>query len=305
MSKASPDFNLADGRGYMLGRSYAAASRLNFQHYLWRESLHFNLHPSISIPEKARIADVATGTAIWLVDIAREYPTAQLDGFDINTSQAPPKQWLPPNITLKTWNIFDDVPQHMIGIYDVVHVRLLVLVVQKGDPRKILRNLICMLKPGGYIQWDELNYPGTHVKNSSNSSLTPALDELREMVYSRGRNDWILQLPDFFIQEGLLDTEIYHFQDLPEFARANGEQHLLTMEEFASSLAEVGHREEAAKIFRLIRDVGQEVLDGAALSMPRVVCVGRKASEQIRGKWLYLLQVSSLSIQVPTHLFIS
>lgn len=282
LSNVSPDFNLADGRGYMLGRSYAAASRLNFQHYLWKESLHFSLHPSISIPTDARIADVATGTAIWLIDVAREYSTAKLDGFDINTSQAPPKQWLSPNFTLKTWNVFDPVPESMIGVYDVVHVRLLVLVVQNSDPRHILRNLLRMLKPGGYIQWDELNYPGTHVRTSNSSLHTPALHELREMVYSRGRNDWTLQLPDFFAEQGLLDTMIYHFQDPPELARANGEQHLLTMEEFGSSLAETDHREEATKIFSLIQDVGQEVLNGAALSMPRVVCVGRKASGETR-----------------------
>ena len=29
----SPEFHLADDRGYMLGRNYIAASRLNFQHY--------------------------------------------------------------------------------------------------------------------------------------------------------------------------------------------------------------------------------------------------------------------------------
>ena len=282
LGNVSPDFSLADGREYMLGRSYAAASRLNFQHYLWKDSLQFNVHPSIPIPKDARIADVATGTAIWLIDVARENPTAQLDGFDIDISQAPPQQWLSPNITLKTWNIFDSVPEQMIGIYDVVHVRLIVLVVQKSDPRTILRNLLRMLKPGGYIQWDELNYPGTHVRNSNSLSHTPALHKLREMVYSRGRNDWTLQLSEFFTEEGLLDTMVYHFQDSSELARANGEQHLLTMEEFASSLAKMDHSEEATEIFRLIQDVGLEVLNGAALSMPRVVCVGRKASREVR-----------------------
>lgn len=281
LSQEGLDFNLADGHDYMLGRSYAAALRLNFQHYLWKESLHFCLHPSISVPVEARIADVATGTAIWLTDVARRYPTARLDGFDIDTSQAPPKQWLPSNTTVKMWNIFDDVPEQMIGVYDVVHVRLLVLVVQGSDPRNIIRNLLRMLKPGGYLQWDELNYPGTCVKTSNSSLHTPALHELREMVYSRGRNDWTLRLPEYFGEEGMRDTMIYHFQDSPEMARANGEQRLLTMEEFASSLARMNHEEEAAKIFRLIKDVDVEIMSGATLSMPKVVCVGRKAKEEV------------------------
>lgn len=281
---ASPDFHLAEGRDYMLGRSYAAASRLNFQYYLWKESLHFNVHPSVPIAKEVRIADVATGTAIWLIDVAREYPTAQIDGFDINLSQAPPKQWLSPNITLKTWNVFDHPPEDMIEVYDVVHVRLLVLVVQRSDPRNIIRNLLRMLKPGGYIQWDELNYPDTHIKTSDSSLLTPALHELRTMVYSQGRNDWTLRLPELFAEEGLLGTKIYHFRDPPELVKANGEQHLLTMEEFASGLARTDRKDEATKIFKLLQDVSNEVLEGAALSMPRVVCVGRKASGEVKRK---------------------
>ena len=282
MIQENPDFHLADGREYMLGRSYAAASRLNFQHYLWKESLHFNLHPSISVPEGASIADVATGTAIWLIDVAREYATARLDGFDVNTSQAPPEQWLPSNITLKTWNIFDDVPEEMLGVYDVVHVRLIVLVVQRSDIKNVIRKLLQTLKPGGYIQWDELDYPGTRVRTSNSSLQTPALDRLREMVYSRGRNDWTLRLPEVFAEEGLVDIAIHRFEDPPDMARANGEQHLLTMEEFASSLATTDRKGEAAEIFKLIQDVAREVSNGAALSMPKVVCVGRKASEAIR-----------------------
>ena len=73
-----PDFNLANGQGYMLDRSYTAAYRLNFQFYLRKASLRFNIHPSIPVPaQKACIADVATGTAIWLIDVASEIQTAQ------------------------------------------------------------------------------------------------------------------------------------------------------------------------------------------------------------------------------------
>ena len=283
-SWARPDFNLADGHEYMLCRSHAASSRLNLQYYLWKESLHCNIHPSIRLHSTSRIADVATGTAIWLTNVAREYPSAQLDGFDIDISQAPPMQWLAPNITLRTWNIFDPVPEELIGIYDVVHVRLLALVVQKNNLRDVIRTLLRLLRPGGYIQWDELNYTGTHIETSKNSAHTPALHELRKRVYSEGRNDWTLRLPDLFTDQGLLDNKIYHFKDLPDLIRANGEQHLLTMEEFALSLERNGHREAAADLFKLVQDAGNEMSGGAALSMPRLVCVGRKAGGGSSGK---------------------
>ena len=262
----------------MLGANYAAASRLNYQHYLWRETLRFSIHPSIPVPEEARIADVATGTAIWLIDVTHEHPAAQLDGFDIDMSQAPPKQWLNPKIALKTWNIFDRVPDDMIGVYDVVHVRMLVLVVQNSDPRNIIRNLFQMLKPGGYLQWDDLNYHDVYVKTSDSSLSTPALDRFHEMIYSNGRSDWALHLSSIFAEEGLVENKLYHFQDPPELAKANGDQWLLAVEEFASTLAKTHQGDGANKILQIIQDASKEVLEGAAIVIPRVVCVGRKPS---------------------------
>ena len=49
------------------------------------------------------------------------------------------------------------------------------------------------------------------------------------------------------------------------------------MEEFASSLARKDRKEEAADFFNLVQNAGDEMSGGAALSMPKVVCVGRKA----------------------------
>ncbi|KAK2750319.1 hypothetical protein FQN57_003799 [Myotisia sp. PD_48] len=274
-------FHLADGRGYMLDRGYFAASRLNFQFYLWKESLRFSLHPCISIPvkENLRIADIATGTGIWLLDLARELPpSARLDGFDISLANAPSRQWCPSNVTLRQWNIFDEVPEELIGKYDIVHLRLLILVVENSDPRPIIRKAFKMLKPGGYIQWDDLNYPDTHVRTagSFSSMQTTAFDSLREFVYSNGRHDWVLQLPQILMSEGFENARQFHFSDRDDLAKANGDQHLLTMEEFATSLAGSGNHEDSDKIFQLIEDVYQESQAGVALSMPRVVCVARK-----------------------------
>ena len=270
------DFHKADERGYVLGRDHAAAARLNFQFYLWKESLQFNIHPSIPIPKQAWIADVATGTAIWLTDLAREVNDAHLDGFDLELEQAPPSQWLPASIKLRTWNIFNEVPAAFLEKYDIVHVRLLVLVVQNSDPRPILRNLIKMLKPGGYLQWDDLDSVHACVRTVDESLQIPALRQLHKMMYSDGKHDWTLQLADIAQQEGLGNTELYKFEDRAELAKANGEQHLLTMEEVAAHLLQMGNAQEASKLHQLIQNVYKESLMGAAISIPRVVCVGRK-----------------------------
>ena len=45
----------------------------------------------------------------------------------------------------------------MLGQYDVVHRRLIFTVMRDEDARPLIRNLTRLLKPGGWLQWDELN----------------------------------------------------------------------------------------------------------------------------------------------------
>lgn len=272
------DLHVLFGRGYPLGGSYNAAARLNFQFYLWKESMKFNIHPSIPTSgQDIHIADVATGTAIWLAEVAHELLNAKVDGFDIDLTHAPPKEWLPSNTQLKHWNIFDDPPDELLGKYDIVHVRLLMLVVENSDPRPIIRNLVKILKPSGYLQWDEPNYSDTHVKNVNKSLQTPALQELRDILDYRDRNDWQLQLDVIANKEGFEDARLYHFGDRLDMTKANNELILVGFEELASRLDRADTKEEASKIYQLLQAAYKECLKGAAICIPRVVCVARKA----------------------------
>jgi SAM-dependent methyltransferase len=149
MSESSKvDWSSADGQDYVLDRSHIAACRLNLQYYLWKESLQFNVHPSIQLSKESVIADVATGTGAWLLDVARDFPQAQLDGFDNDLRQLPHKDWLPSNVSVRHWDIFTDLPDDLVGKYDYVHLRLLVVVLN-GNSQPVIKNLLKMLKPGG------------------------------------------------------------------------------------------------------------------------------------------------------------
>ncbi|KAH1496542.1 hypothetical protein KXX06_002149 [Aspergillus fumigatus] len=221
METISSGFHLADGNGYMLDKGYAARCRLNLQFYLWKNSLAFNLHPSIPIPHThgsppLRIADLACGTGIWLLDLG--------------------------SMAAKQCHL-----------------------VEHSDPVPIIQNAYRMLKPGGYIQWDDLNYPDTHVSKANPGADTPAFDRLLQNF-----------LPGILERNGFADARLDHFRDRTKLAMANGDQHLMTMEEFAGSLQQEGMLEEAQNIHQLIADCCQEASPGVALSMPRVVCVARK-----------------------------
>lgn len=106
----------------------------------------------------AKIADVGTGTGIWLLDLARHLPkTTSLTGFDLDLSQSPNPSWLPSNVTMQRWDLFDPVPAQFRHLHDVTHARFFIQVVREGNAGPVLEQLKALTKPGGYIQWTEPN----------------------------------------------------------------------------------------------------------------------------------------------------
>jgi hypothetical protein len=80
-----------------------------------------------------------------------------LVGFDLFPVHFPAAANLPDNIKLGVLDAFSEVPEEHIGQYDVVHVRVFTGVVKGNDPTPLVRNAFKMLKPGGYLQWDEFD----------------------------------------------------------------------------------------------------------------------------------------------------
>ena len=259
---------------YVLGRNYQASSRLNYQFYLWKETLQFALHPSVKISDESpRIADVATGTAIWLTDAARNLPSSsQLDGFDISLAQCPPKQWLSPNINLAVMDMFEEVPEHLVGKYDAVHVRLILLVVKNNDPRPIIRNLVKMLKPNGYLQWEELYTSGSYIAKTDPSIEVKAIEGMQRFLSAQ--DPWILGLPSILKENGFEQAELYHYRDNLSEAKAFFDLHLTKDEEMASTAFKGTVQGE--QMLQRIGDLYRESENGAVLCTPKVVCVARK-----------------------------
>lgn len=99
---------------------------LNLQHYIWLEVFGYNVYPKIVDPgyEKwMKIADVGTGTAIWLLQFSDQLPEAEFVGFDYSTAQYPDDRILPSNVKLETWDVKISPPEQYEGFFDVVHVR--------------------------------------------------------------------------------------------------------------------------------------------------------------------------------------
>ncbi|KAK8028750.1 hypothetical protein PG991_005806 [Apiospora marii] len=250
-------------------RQEAPSYVLTAQHYLWKDLLGFLLHPDIpASATNLKVADVATGNGIWLEDAARGKPkSAEFHGFDISLDQVGPKPWLPANIRMHTWNLFEEPPQEFVGYFDVVHVRLITVVVRDNDPRPVLASLAKLLKPGGYLQWDEVDTIGCSIKSVpgvSADNLSALFEQLR------GKDDWKYRLTSIMDESGYRDSMLYTFEYGLDTARLWSDLYVSTWKEFAENVLKTPEISGELK-----RNAMAEARNGAAIMVPKLVWVAR------------------------------
>ena len=98
------------------------------QHYFSRALAHGCLiQPFIPHSNLQKIADVATGTGIWLREVAEELTSSigpiHRVGFDISEKQLP-KDTIQ-DVEFVVHDVAEPFPQQYHGYFDLVHVRLL------------------------------------------------------------------------------------------------------------------------------------------------------------------------------------
>lgn len=146
------------------GRKGVEERRLDSQHTVFKTMTDGALLPRhisehLSALETPAIADVATGTGIWLRHLALELPTsAELHGYDFDISKFPNSDELPANLTLQFADALEQFPDAVLYKYDLVHVRLMMYALKADDWEVVAANLRKLLKPGGWLMWEELSY---------------------------------------------------------------------------------------------------------------------------------------------------
>lgn len=98
-----------------------------------------------------------------------------LDGFDISADLYPPPDSLPSNVTLAVRDLKQPFPEELHGRYDVVHLRLLITAMLRDDWEPAVCNVSALLKPGGYLQWEECDFTTCkHLRGGVSSSVETA-----------------------------------------------------------------------------------------------------------------------------------
>ena len=159
-------------------------------------NIGYLIHPTLTphLPPNAHIADLATGTALFLQRLAATNPAYTFHGSDISPALFPPDSTLPPNITLTTLDIRQPPPAHLIQRYDLVHVRQLSAGLEATDWPAAIAHAAALVRPGGALQWEECDFLSVrHLRGGVENSVGAAGrmgDVFKDALRERFAHGW-------------------------------------------------------------------------------------------------------------------
>ncbi|KAI1150470.1 S-adenosyl-L-methionine-dependent methyltransferase [Nemania diffusa] len=227
-------------------QNFRSSARLHLQHMLCQNTLGFLLEKHVeqgitTAPSSPlKVADLACGNGAWLIDLSRKLAgdgvAADLHGFDVNDIFFPAQAFLPPSVSLKKLNILSKpLPEEFVGAYDVVHVRAFVSIILHGETTPLLSTALAMLKPGGWIQWEELN-PRFLIEPATPDLETTTCELLKETLRASGeplglKYDFLAELDQHLIKNGFQGVSMITSLKRKEDYRAWTDDFLMILEE--------------------------------------------------------------------------
>ncbi|CZR66302.1 related to methyltransferase [Phialocephala subalpina] len=147
---------------YYLPNDEREQDRLDLQHHLFLLTLSGELYaaPIHDIPGGLHnVLDIATGTGIWAIDFANQFPSAQVTGTDLSPVQP---AFVPPNCQFEVddsedvWNFSQQ--------FDYVHGRALLTCFKSHLP--VIKSAFDSLRPGGYLELQDAIFSARCVDDS-------------------------------------------------------------------------------------------------------------------------------------------
>lgn len=139
---------------YVLPNDTQEQERLDLQHHIWRLLLGGRLYtaplPPPDTKPELRILDLGTGTGIWAIDMADEFPTSQVFGVDLSPIQP---DYVPNNCMFHVDDYEDEWTYREREKFDYIHGRA--LSGTSADWSRFYRQVRDNLKPGGWVEMQE------------------------------------------------------------------------------------------------------------------------------------------------------
>ncbi len=191
---------------YMLPKDDGETNRLDFQHYMLRYVLRGNY--GVPLTEPRDILDVGCGTGRWPIEMARQFPQANVIGLDIVPPQVDntPR---PDNCVFVTGNVLEGLP-FPDASFDFVHQRLLLGAIPAQRWPDVVAELLRVTRPGGWIELIEpAPAPG------GGPALSALREWMREATARRGMDAYIGTQIGTFLESAGLRNVTFHELNIP------------------------------------------------------------------------------------------
>ena len=142
-----------DGLPYLFEKDRREIDRLNQQHVLLRTACSGHNY-FVPVTKPRRILDVASGTGIWGREVAKHFGQAVVWNVDKDEAIYLQAQrvdgFFPRNWRFQQWTYPDLLPFED-AIFDYVHARFMALVIPAARWPAMIREMLRVVRPGGYI----------------------------------------------------------------------------------------------------------------------------------------------------------
>ncbi len=176
---------LEQGAPYILPPTAAEENRLDFQHQMLYRALGRNYGAPLRQPQK--ILDVGCGTGRWVVEMAMQFPQANLTGIDITPVNVTAllAQITPPpdNLVFIQGDILQGLP-FAPASFDYVHQRFLSAALPEGQWPRVIQEIVRVVHPGGWVELGEFGPPVTQ----PGAALEKLWDTWGQLSQQRGIN---------------------------------------------------------------------------------------------------------------------
>jgi trans-aconitate methyltransferase len=138
-----------DGR-YLLPNDEAEQDRLDFFHHLFRLIIGGKLFRAPIAKDPQRVLDFGTGTGIWALDFADEFPSAHVIGTDLSPIQP---TMVPPNCSFYVDDVESEWTFRRDEAFDFIHGRAIGGSIANYE--LLYQRIYDHLKPGGWVEIQE------------------------------------------------------------------------------------------------------------------------------------------------------
>ncbi|KAI1459775.1 hypothetical protein F4805DRAFT_420241 [Annulohypoxylon moriforme] len=278
-------------------RNFRSSARLHLQHLLFQNTLGHILEPNVQNfvagRKDLKVTDIGCGNGVWLSDLERELSgkgiSAQLDGYDIHPVNFPAPEFLPRSVTLKQLDILArPLPEEMVGAYDIVHIRALASIIVKSDVAPVLSTAQALLKPGGWLQWEESRADKWTIQAPTPEISTTACNTISHILKKAGEGrgstfEFLGELGRHVEEFGFADVKSLSSKVRPQDFKGWTEDYLMVWEELYVFFPPKAKEPEAPMTreawIGLFAKAVEETEKGAAIHQSEVVSVvGRKAN---------------------------